>query len=77
MSACWAVSLRKKSRATKNSSFSSASRVKVVSGRLTRGLKQRLSRPLISPSWMAFMISWALMPTPGSSSSVQPHTEQM
>ena len=33
----------------KNSSFSSASRVKLASGRETSGLKQMESSPLISP----------------------------
>ena len=77
MSACWAVSDRKKSSETKNSSLSRASIVKPLSGRLTSGLKHRQSRPLISPAWMAFMISWADRPLPGSSWSVQPHTWQM
>ena len=48
-SACMAVSERKKSMTPKNSRRSSASRVKLASGSETRGLKQIVSRPLISP----------------------------
>jgi hypothetical protein len=59
-SACAAVSERKKSITPKNSSFSSASRVKFASGSETSGLKQIDSSPLISPLWMAFMISTAV-----------------
>ena len=44
----------------KNSSFSSAARVRFESGIETSGLKLMESSPLISPAWMAFMISTAL-----------------
>ena len=58
----------------KNSSLSSASRVKSASGSETSGLKQIDSSPLISPSWIASMISSADSPLPGISDSAQPHT---
>ena len=48
-SAYRAVSLRKKSIATKNSSFSSIRVMKLLSGSDTFGLKQIDSRPRISP----------------------------
>ena len=44
-----AVSFRKKSMATKNSSFSSMRVMNALSGSETFGLKQIDSRPLISP----------------------------
>ncbi len=50
----------KKSITPKNSSFSSASRVKLASGKDTSGLKQMESRPLISPRWIASIISTAV-----------------
>ena len=43
--------------AEKNSSFSSASRVNSASGSETAGLKQIENSALISPAWIAFMIS--------------------
>ena len=46
----------------KNSSFSRASRVKFESGSETSGLKQIERRPLISPRWIASMISTAREP---------------
>ena len=48
--------------------------VKFESGADTSGLKQIDSSPLISPSWIASMISSAGMPLPGISDSSQPHT---
>ena len=50
MSAWRAVSLRKKSIATKNSSLSSARAMNWLSGSDTLGLKQIAIRPLISPA---------------------------
>ena len=46
-----------------------------MSGSDTAGLKQIDSSPLISPSWIASMISWAVRPLPGISSTSQPHTD--
>ncbi len=49
--------------------------MKLASGAETAGLKQIDSRPLISPAWIASMISCAGMPLPGISDSSQPHTD--
>ena len=61
----------------KNSSRSSASAVKPDWGSDTTGLKQIENNPLISPAWMASMISWAVRPRPGMSAGSQPHTDAM
>ena len=53
----------------KNSSFDSASRVKFESGSETSGLKHIEKSALISPRWIASMISTAVMPAPGILSS--------
>jgi hypothetical protein len=49
-------------------------RVKVASGSETRGLKHIESRALISPRWIASMISTAVKPAWGISSGRIPHT---
>ena len=49
-------------------------RVKFASGSDTSGLKQIESSPLISPEWIAFMISTALYPGLGNSSGEIPQT---
>ena len=65
-SAWCAVSERKKSMTPKNSSFDSASRVKFASGSETSGLKHIEKSALISPRWIASMISTAPTgPAPG------------
>ena len=47
-----------------------------VGGRHRRVEADR-QEPLISPAWIASMISWAGIPLPGMSASSQPHTEAM
>ncbi len=61
----------------KNSSRSSASRMKRWSGSDTSGLKQMSSRPLISPSWIASTSGTAESPLCGIDSSGTPQTPAM
>ena len=61
----------------KNSSLDSASRVKPASGSDTSGLKHIDRSALISPRWIASMISTALLPGPGMVSSGTPQTDAM
>ena len=75
MSACRAVSLRKKSIAAKNSSLSRHFVTNELSGSDTFGLKQIEMSPLISPASIFRNISYASTPGPGRSLSWMPHTD--
>ena len=71
------MSFRKKSIATKNSSFSSARVTNWLSGSETFGLKQIEIRPLISPASILRNSSYASTPGPGRSCSSMPQTAAM
>ena len=66
-SACQAVSVRKMSCTTRCSSLASASRACCTSGSDIAGFSPSMYMPLISPSWMACMISTTVSPRLGGS----------